>query len=139
MRELERRYVRFEERVLKEFTNLRSEITNRMEALERHARGETETLVARIAQESQDRQKDFDSARQTVAKNERELRQAILDASKTLSTELHRVHDALTAELTREVHDLEDDKIARSSLAAMLSDVVVRLNAGLDSGGSKLD
>lgn len=104
MRELERRYARVEERLLKELGSLRSEMGNRMDTLERHVQSEVEAVTTRAAQESQDRQtadkqlgdethaikaaltKDLDAMRQSVAKCEREFRQALLDASKALSS-----------------------------------------------------
>jgi hypothetical protein len=157
LREGERRQARLEERLSKELSHLRAEITARFEALERHVQAETQALAAKLEQEAADRQsgdqqaageaqaarcaaaKELDGARQAAAKSEREVRQALLDASKSWSAELYRVHDELATQLSRDVHALEDGKVARASLAAMLGEAIVKLNAEVGGGERRFE
>ena len=151
LRDAERRYARFEERMLKELGNLRSEVTGRMGALEHHVHTEIDAIAARFNQESNDRQaadkqlgddahhskttlaKEVDVIRQGLAKSEREVRQSLLDAAKAWSTEVHRLHEDLSHTLSEDIAALEETKVAKAGLAAMLGDMIARLHGGMES------
>ncbi len=146
-REFERRFVRLEERVVKEMAVLKEQLTSRVEALEGFTKHETESLADQIRTEHEDRVqahgsisrelKDAASAleRRTstlddqMAKSHREIRQQILDQNQRLSDEISRKTEEVLATLAREAGELRTDKADRATIAALLTEMAMRLTA----------
>jgi hypothetical protein len=63
-----------------------------------------------------------------MTKNHRDLRQQLLEQSKTLSEEVRTVSERLSSALDRAVMELGSEKVARSSLGALFSEMAMRLN-----------
>ncbi len=63
-----------------------------------------------------------------TARKGRDLRQQILDQSKNLNDEIRRKYEELSAMLEREAAELRNDKTDRSALAALFTEVALRLN-----------
>lgn len=156
LREQGRRFARLEERLLKEVAHLRNEVLGRMDALEKHVQTEIDLLSSRLSQESRDRQsseksmsqelqqvrthlsKDIEQLRDASLRSEREQRHALLETSRSFSTALQQMHDEVIADLSIEISSLEETKLSRSSLAAMLSQGIMQLNPGSE-GGRRLE
>jgi len=65
------------------------------------------------------------------ARAQRDLRQQILDQSRSLSEDIRQKHAEMSTALEREVADLNEDKPSRSHLASMFSELAARLNGDL--------
>ena len=65
------------------------------------------------------------------AKAQRDLREQILEQSKTLSEEIRQKHDEMSSALGREVAGINQDKTGRADLASMFSELALRLNGDL--------
>lgn len=146
MRDYDKRFNRLEERLLKENADLRDESRKRFDALEQYVKQEVKALGERITAEKSQRGEDVkelekglkDLTRnfekkttqmdEAVAKGQSELRQNLLDQSKNLNDEIRSKHDELAAILKREADELREDKTGRAELAALLSEVAMRLN-----------
>lgn len=110
----EKRSVRLEEKIKREFEDLRSEINLRLNTLE---------VVEKNSI------KDFEEFKKNTSKVENEIRQIILGNVKDLTTEINRVQKSLIAELSAEVKVLDDEKLNKTALASMLGELIMQLNA----------
>lgn len=145
MREFERRFTRLEERLLKETTDLKAHLKSRLEALEAFSKKESESLADQIkaekesrvdalnglSRELKDTAKTFErratAADDQQAKGQRELRQQILEQGQKLSDEIRKRTDEVLATLGREAQQLRVDKTDRANLAALLTEMALRL------------
>jgi len=155
VREFERRFARLEERILKETSALKEQLTARVEALEAFTKNETQLLSEQITGEHEDRveshasasreQKDAMNAleRRTsslddqLAKSQREIRQQILEQSQRLSDDIRRKMDEVLATLAREAQELRSDKADRATIAALLTEMAMRLTADFPISGEE--
>lgn len=146
MRDYEKRFARLEERLIKESTDLRDETRKRFDALELYIKQEFESLTDHLTAEQNARGEAVEALSQGIkdttrafekkasqmdeqsAKSQRELRQQILDQSKSLNDDIRQKYEELTAALQREAADLRTDKTDRSALAALFTEVAMRLN-----------
>ncbi len=146
MRDYEKRFTRLEERLLKESADLRDETHRRFDALETFVKSEFEAMTQRLQAEQRTRDesvqaltsdlqntgKSFDKKltqfEEETTRSQRDLRQQILDQSKTLSDEIRQKNAELSSALDREVAELTDAKTDRASLAALFTEVALRLN-----------
>ncbi len=145
MRDYERRFVRLEERLMKEAADLRTETGKRLDALENFIKEELESLSNRITGEQNSRSENlqrlndgirdvsqnFDRqvsqlTEQTTKKNS-EMRQQLLDQSKNLNDEIQRRHNEVLSTLERESSEIRDDKTDRTMLAQLFQEVALRL------------
>lgn len=145
-REYEKRIARLEDRIIKESSDLRSEIKIRFEALETYIKGEIETLthgqkteqderaasVKELSRELKDLtgtlEKKAAQLDERVTKTQRDLREQILDQSKSFNNEIRQKYEELSAALQREARELRNDKTDRSALADMFTELALRLN-----------
>ena len=145
MREFERRFTRLEERLLKETTDLKAHLKSRLDALESFSKKESESLADQIraekdarveavnglSRELKDTAKTFErratAADDQQAKGQRELRQQILEQGQKLSDEIRKRTDEMLAALNREAQQLRADKMDRANLAALLTEMALRL------------
>ena len=115
MRDYEKRFVRLEERLLKESSDLRDETKQRFDSLELYIKNEFEALGERLIAEQNTRADSLEQLSKGVkdtfravdkktaqmdeqsAKNHRDLRQQMLDQSKTLSDDLRQKHSEILA------------------------------------------
>lgn len=146
MRDYEKRFVRLEERLLKEASDLRDETKQRFDSLELYIKHELEALAERLVTEQKARTDSLEQLSSGVkdtfrsvdkktsqmdeqtAKGQSELRQQMLDQSKSLSEDMRQKHSELLAALEREATELRTDKADRSALAALFTEVAMRLN-----------
>jgi hypothetical protein len=146
MRDYEKRFSRLEERLLKESSDLRDDTRKRFEALEAFVKSEFDALSERLLAEQRNRDESVQNVSRELqdtgkrlegklgqldeqtSRAQRELRQQILDQSKSLSDEIRQKADELSALLDRQVADLGNAKTDRAALAGLFSEVALRLN-----------
>lgn len=146
MRDYEKRFSRLEGRLVKESADLREDTKRRFEALETFIRKELDSLADRLKAEQGARDESVQELSRNLAdtgkalerkisqldeqtnRSHSDLRQQILDQSKSLSEEIRQKYNELSAALEREVVELRTDKTDRSALAALFTEVALRLN-----------
>ncbi|MEK6337741.1 MAG: hypothetical protein AABM67_22710 [Acidobacteriota bacterium] len=146
MRDYDKKFSRLEERLAKESTEARSETKRLFESLENFVKKEVEALAARLQAEQQSRETSVQSVsgelRETgkalegkiqqsgerATRAESDLRQQILDQSKSLIEEMRQKHEELSGAVDRDLAELNHQKTDRASLAAMFSEFAMRLN-----------
>ncbi len=146
MRDYEKRFARLEERLIKEANDLRDDTRKRFDALEQYVRQELESLnllvtaeqnargeaVEALSQGMKDTARAFEKRTAQMdeqsTRSQSALRQQILEQSKSLNDEIRRKYEELTAALQREAAELRTDKTDRSALAALFTEVALRLN-----------
>jgi hypothetical protein len=146
VRDTDKRFSKLEERIAQEFHDLREDTRKRFDALETFMKSELESLSQRLKVEQNERStaaKDLaHSIKETsdaiggrisqldeeTSERQRELRQQILDQSKNLSDDIRQRSDLLTTTLNREVRDLQTEKTDRAALAALFTEMAMRLN-----------
>ena len=149
MRDYDTRFTRLEARLAKESVDLREEAKRRFEVLEMFIKREFEALAERLQTEQRHREESVQSLSRALtetgqaleakllqsdegsARAQRDLRQQILDQSRSLSDEIHQKHVEMSATVEREVANLNQDKPSRSHLASMFSELAARLNGDL--------
>lgn len=145
VREFERRFARLEDRIVKETIDLKEDVKTRVDALEQYTKKEMESLAEHIKAEHEDRVESHgtvsrelkDAAKslerrtttldEQLAKSQRELRQQILEQSQRLSDDIRKKMDEVLAALAHEARELRSDKADRATLAALLTEMAMRL------------
>ena len=105
MRDYDKRFARMEERLVKEVSELREEVSKRYTSLERYVRGEVESLTREL----------------------REVRAQQLEQDHTITEETQRRQAELRALIDQEVAQLREDKTDRSGLSALFLELALRL------------
>jgi DNA repair exonuclease SbcCD ATPase subunit len=145
IREYERRFVRLDERMLKEATELRDELRRRYDALEMYIKKEIDALREHVKEEQQTRltaarrgaqelqelnaalERETGQLAERLSMGQRELRQLMLEQSKTLSEDIHQRYAALADTLARHIQEIQIDKADRATLADLFREVAMRL------------
>jgi hypothetical protein len=146
MRDYDRKLARLEERLAKETTELREEVKKRLAGLEQLVRQEVDSLSDRLKAEQEER---FASAKDLsrelressqslerrasqlddlINRGVRDVRHQLHEQHQQLSDEMRSQSDALLARLTSEATELRSDKADRSALAALFTEMAMRLN-----------
>ncbi|MBE9052920.1 hypothetical protein IQ243_21345 [Nostocales cyanobacterium LEGE 11386] len=146
-REFEKRFTRLEERLFKEFSHVRDDTKKRLDALEIYIKQEVDALTERLKNEQVERdnkitllteehknltislEKKFAQFDEQTTNSQRELREQILNQSKSLQDDIQQKYAEILTLLERETHELRKDKTDRSHLAALFTDLAIRLNA----------
>jgi len=155
MRDNDRKFARLEERLAKETSDLRDDVKKRLAAIENLIRQEVESLSERLKTEQDERStaaKDLgrelnESARtferrasqldDQIARGLRDVRQQLHDQQQGMSDELRTLADDFVARLSRESQELRGDKADRSALAALFTEMAMRLNDEFRLPGSE--
>jgi hypothetical protein len=151
MRDYERKFARLEDRLAKETADLRDEVRKRLAALEAYMKTEVESLSERLRVEQDGRtsaDKDLgrelrDTSQQLdqrisqlddlVARGQRDLRQQLHAQHQELGDDIRsRVEDVLVR-LAQEAQELRSDKTDRKALAALLTEMAMRLNGEISA------
>lgn len=146
MRDYDRKFARLEERLLQETADIREDVKRRLAALEAYMRSEVELLSERLRAEqearagaaqdlgramaatSQQFEQRTSQLDDLLARHHRELRQQLHSQHQELTDDVRqRVEDVL-ARLAREAQELRGDKTDRKALAALLTEMALRLN-----------
>jgi len=146
MRDYDARFARLEESLMKEAAELRESTRRRFESLEAYVRKEIDSLQSRLKTERDERSeassqhsRELKEASEAIHRKIRDLddhgasvasdiRQEILNSSRNLMDELRARHDEISALLERRFHELHHSKTDRAALAALLTEVAMRLN-----------
>jgi hypothetical protein len=154
MRESERKLLRIEERLLKDYTELKEDTRRRLDAIEVFVKKELDALGERLKTEQNTRDeavregahelqnviKTFEKKTaqldEQAAQTQREFRQQLLDQSKALHDELWDKQRELSEAVARAIQELRVEKTDRAVLAAMLTEMAMRLNDELMLPGS---
>ena len=153
--DFEKRFTRLEEKLLKETADSRAETKKRFDSMEGFIRKEIESLVERVKTEQGERSdavkeisRDLRETAKTLekklaqldeqgTKGQRELRQQILDQSKSLTDEIRSRVKESAALLTRELKELRSDKTDRSALAGLFTEAAMRLSGDMKPSGKE--
>jgi len=145
MKDYERKFSRLEERILKEVSRLKEDSNRRFDSLETFINREVEQLSDKLKSEKNNRdnavkelavelnntakalEAKLNTLENNTEKEVRELRQALLDQSKNLLNEISTKHTEGMDTLDRSVNELRDEKITRSTLSGLLTEVAIRL------------
>ena len=145
-RDYEQKFATIEERLVKESVDLRNDLKRRFDSLELYMKKEVEAITERIKSEQTGRvdslkelsselkdlakgiEKKTTQLEEQASKAQRDLRQHILDQSKSLSEEIHARHKELSAAQDQAVQQLRTEKTDRASLAALFMEASMRLN-----------
>lgn len=145
MRDYDGRFTKLEERLVREAAELRGDLQKRLEALEGFMKGEFESMTQRLKGEHAERCQAIERAGRDLAetarsleskigaldeqsaKDIRDLRQALLEQSKTLSAEIKDRHEQMKSGLDSEAQKIRQAMTGRESLADMFSEVALRL------------
>jgi hypothetical protein len=136
MRAVEARLQGLESRLLQSQESLRSEFTKQLSALEGTVQREVQSLAQRLSEERSTRADELTALGQTTGLADAELREAVLQQGQALSSEIARLSERLSAELTRAVLELKVEKASLSTLASLFSDMASRLG-GDEHGAAK--
>jgi hypothetical protein len=147
MRELDKKFSRLEERLIKECTDLRDETRKRLDSLENYIREEADSLSVKAKNEQIKRdeavkaineeqrklaeslEKKMTDIDEEASKTQRELRQQILNQSQTLHDDIRQKYEEIVSLLERETYELRSEKTDRSQLAALFSELALQLNS----------
>ncbi|MBD6616550.1 hypothetical protein FNW02_12075 [Komarekiella sp. 'clone 1'] len=146
MREVEKKFTRLEERLVKESANVRDEAKKRLDALETYIKKEIESLTEQLRIEQLERdaivkilaeeqksvasslEKKVTQFNEQTTNSQRDLREQILNQSKNLQDEIRQKYEEILVLLEREAKELRRDQTDRSHLAALFSELAIRLN-----------
>ncbi len=146
VRDYDKRLSGLEDRLLKELASMQEETRRRFDAFETYVRNEVDALSGRLRTAQQHREemhedwsrklgetgrsieKNLSSLDEQTAQADRDLRQQILEQSKSLSEEIRQKYTELASALAREAQGLRSDKTDRTALASFFSEIAKRLD-----------
>ncbi|HKA56840.1 MAG TPA: hypothetical protein VKJ47_24615 [Candidatus Binatia bacterium] len=155
MQEFQRRCDRLEERLVNIAADLRADLKKSLDSLESSFRGELESWNSRFTAERNERseaekglaqglhefeqssEKRLGQLEEQAAKSQRELQQQILDRSRSLSEEIRQRYAEHSAILERAIEALRAEKADRSALAALFTELAMRLGGEPHTPGSE--
>ncbi len=145
MKDYERKFLRLEERLVKEVTRSKDDLTKRIDTLESYLKKEMESINDRLKQEKTQRTdavKELDTEQKKTSKLledkltmldeqlgtiSRELRLQILDQSKALTDDITSKQQEAADALDRTAGELREEKVDRTSLSELLTEMAIRL------------
>jgi hypothetical protein len=154
MRDHDRKVVRLEERLEREIAAMRDELKKGLGLFEGFIKQELEALSNRLRAEQSERKSAVqalgDEAKaigvrlqqatsqldEQLAASARDLRQQLLEQQRKLSDEIRDRSIEGAQALKREAEDLRFQKTDRAALAALLTEVAMRLNDEVDIPGA---
>jgi hypothetical protein len=155
MRDYDKKFSRFEDRLLKETAELREDVKRRFASMESYLKNELTAIADRhkadqvsnaevnkeinreIKEIAKTSEKRGTQLEEQNAKAQRDLRQQILDESKRLTDEIEQKYRDLTALFEREAQDLRGSLADRLALADLFAEVSLRLKDGASSSNKR--
>lgn len=146
MRDYERRFLELSQRLESESQRLHDDLDKRLAQLEKRVDDQFEKLGKQLRQEVADRTQGIDDLETRMQQGQRTLRGELQGGLQALEADLdakdERQREALAelrqllatrvselnAALSRSDQELRSDKVGRSDLAALLTEVALRLN-----------
>ena len=147
MRDHDKRFARIEERLSKDLTDLRDETRKRIDSLEAYIKREAQSLAERLKTEQAQRAEAVKEIGQELkeagrgmdkrageledlnAQTQRELRDALLEQTKTLRDEIQQFGRDVTGRVESAAGELRSDKVDRAALAGLFNEIAMRLSA----------
>ena len=154
MRDYNKRFTNLEERILQEIRELRDETKNRLDTMQSYIQKEIDSLSNRLNAEQKLRTESLEkvtnefkvetkSISESIerltdqqSQDSRDLRQQLLEQSKSFSNEITKKHEESSTALDRSVQQLRADKVERSTFSELLMEMAVRMS---DDLGAKLN
>ena len=145
MKDYDTRFLRLEESLVSQTVEIRESTKRRLDGLEKYLKDELEALQSRLKSEREDRStaikqlsreaKDLGDALHAKlreledhgSESERRIREQILQQSKQLLEEIQGRQAEVTSLIERRAQDLASSKTDRAMLAALLTEVAMRL------------
>lgn len=145
MREMEKRLTRMEDKLAQDQSDFREDARRRFDALEQLICNELAAAAERARSEREEREQSVRATEKALlealraserkvalldeqlAKAQRELRQQQHEQTAGLRDELRAARDQLSRSMSRSVEELRSDKLDRSTLATLLTEVAARL------------
>ncbi|KOP24154.1 hypothetical protein AMR41_22535 [Hapalosiphon sp. MRB220] len=147
MRELEKKFTRLEDRLIKECGSLRDETKKRLDYLENYIKNEIEAVNDQLKNEQFKREEAITTLSEEqkginlsierklsqfdeqAATKTRELREQLLNQSQSLQDDIRQKYEEILALLQQESQEIRAEKTDRSTLAAMFTELAIRLNS----------
>ena len=154
MRDYDKRFAHLEERILQEIRDLRDETKNRLDTMQSYIQKEIDSLSNRLNTEQKLRTESLEKVTNEFkveakaisesierledqkSQDSRDLRQQLLEQSKSFSNEISKKHEESSAALDRSFQQLRADKVDRSTFSELLMEMAVRMS---DDLGAKLN
>lgn len=151
IREVEKKFTRLEERLVKEIANVRDENRKRLDSIEIYIKKEVESLTERLKNEQSERdsavkalaeehknitiylEKKVTQFEEQTTNSQRELREQILNQSHSLQDDIRQKYAEILTLLEQEAQELRRNKTDRSSLASLFTELAIRLNSDTKS------
>lgn len=146
MQDYEHRFAQLEEKLRKEIDDVQAEFSKRLESVENFIKKEIESMGMRLTAEADKRSeatrniskelgesikglsKTIDRLDGRQDKDSRDLRQQLLDQTKSLSDDISRIHRESSEAIQLSARQLRDDKVGRSMLSKLLLEMAVRMS-----------
>lgn len=146
MRDYEQRLAAMEKRLMQGIERSGRDLERRIERLDTFTRREVDKLSEQIKTERKDRTAEgkkgagdlnefsdqveswFAEVDEQVSSESKDLRNALHEQGKDLTAQIREARDQMQASLQKEAKELADAKLAREDMAALLSEVAMRLN-----------
>ena len=145
VRNIDKRLDALEDRLLKELASIEEATRRRFDAFEVYVKGEVDALTGRLKEGHEHRehmnQEWFNHLREAsaglehkftqlgehTAQTHRDMRQQILEQSKTLSNEIRQKYSELAGALAREAQGIRSEKTDRAALSSFFSEIARKL------------
>jgi len=146
MRDYEQRLDVVEKRLAQNFERTARNLEKRIERLDGYARREVDKLTEQIRAERKDRSSEnkkgasdlgelaeqvetwFAEVDEQLSQEAKDLRDSLHQQTEELTTQIRDVHEQVQASLQKEASELADAKLGREDMAALLTEVAMRLN-----------
>lgn len=146
MRDYDQRLDAMEKRLTDSVERVARDIERRIERLDSFARRELDKVTEQVKTERKERISDakkgsgdlgdlvtqvetwFAEVDEQLSTESKDLRSTLHDQAKDLTVQIREVHDQLQASLQKEAADLAQAKLGREDMAALLTEVAMRLN-----------
>jgi DNA anti-recombination protein RmuC len=145
MREYQQRFVQLEDRLLRETSELRSDVRRRVDSVDASARQEVSSLADRLNLERGERREVIDrvsreltettklferriaQTEEQMSKDVRELRQLVLDQIRSLAEELTQCVGKAEVLQNRRLEEVRTNSMDRLALADLLAELALRI------------
>lgn len=147
LQDVDQRFARMEEKVERECARLRDESQKRLDALETYIKQEIDSISQRLKTEQADREAAVNELNEEyknitgslenkltqfdeeTSSNYRDIREQILQQSKTLQDDIQEKYEEILNLLHKENQDLRNQKTDRNTLAALFAELAIQLNS----------
>lgn len=146
MRDYEQRFDAMEKRITQNIERVSNKLEGQLEQLAAHTQSEVDKLTEQVKAERKDRISEgkeagsalldlkgqmeggFAEIDEQLVSEAKELRLALVDQSDELSTLIRATHDQVSTDLQKEADGLADAKLGREDMAALLTELALRLS-----------